>query len=338
MGEEKVSIIIVNWNGKEFLKSCLKSIFNQTYSNFEVIVVDNHSFDESVDFIKDNFPDVKIIELDKNYGFAKAANIGIKKATGKYILILNNDIILQPDSLEKMVKFMNERKDVGIIQPKVVISSIEKLDNCGSFFTDFGWPYHRCLYRDPNIPEANVELPVCSAYGACMLIRREVFEKIGLFDEKYFMYGEELDLCCRAWLSGYKVYYVPRTTVFHVKGGSVRKLGSRSPPPILVYHAYKNRLRTYLKDLGFVYLIRVLPLYVLGLIVVSFLYFIRKKKEYTRAIFMAILWNLFNIKDTLYKRKIIQSKRVISDKHIMRIVKRNPPLSYYLEMSRQIMG
>jgi GT2 family glycosyltransferase len=331
---KRVSIIIVNWNGRKFLEDCLKSVYNQTYSNYEVIVVDNGSFDGSVEYLKKNFPNVRVIALKRNYGFARANNIGFRVAKGEYILLLNNDVFLLRDSLEKMIKVMEAKKDVGVLQPKIIILSSKKLDNCGSFFTNFGWPYHYGLYENPDDPRYNVEVPVCAAYGAFMLIRREVIEKMGLFDEDFFMYGEELDFCYRAWIAGYKVYYWPCTTVYHVKGGTVAKVGKGSPPPILLYHQYKNRLCSYLKNLSSKQLLKTLPTFILGLFVLFLIYFIRKKQEYARAIVSAILWNLRNVKYTFYKRKYIQDRRIMSDEDILRIVKKNPPLSYYLKLLR----
>src|SRR3989344_2256511 len=133
-----VSIIIVNWNARENLQECLSALFKISYKNYEVILVDNGSKDDSVKFVKSNYPDIKIVESGKNLGFAGGNNLGFKQARGKYVLFLNNDTIVTKDFLEKLVDFMEKRKDVGIVQPKILFHRPDttlhhRVNSVGSF-------------------------------------------------------------------------------------------------------------------------------------------------------------------------------------------------------------
>ncbi len=237
MQEIDISIIIVNYNVKDFLLNCLTSIANSRHNlKIETIVVDNHSTDHSVKQIKPLFEQVKFIELDKNYGFAKANNIGIKQAYGKYILILNPDTLLFEDTLQVMYDYMEQNKEVGIAGCKVLNPdgsfqlacrrgfptpwvSFCKLFGLQSLFPRWKlFAQYNQTYRDIN-QTYNIDAVI----GAFMFCRKEIFEKIGLFDEEYFMYGEDLDLCYRAKLAGYQVAYVHTTSIIHYKGESTKR-------------------------------------------------------------------------------------------------------------------
>src|SRR3990167_8114157 len=140
---KKVSIIIVSWNGLNFLKNCLKSLYKIDYPNFEVIIVDNGSFDNSIEYIKRNYPQVKLITNRRNVGFAEANNIGYKVADGKYILFLNNDTTVTKSFLTNLIKVIEEEKDLGGVQAKILtMSDKRRLDSAGSFLTNTGFLYH----------------------------------------------------------------------------------------------------------------------------------------------------------------------------------------------------
>lgn len=237
MQEIHISIIIVNYNVKDFLLNCLTSIANSRHNlKVETLVVDNHSTDHSVKQLKPLFEWAKFIELDKNYGFAKANNIGIKQARGKYILILNPDTLLFEDTLQVMYNYMESNKEVGIAGCKVLNpdgsfqlacrrgfptpwASFCKLFGLQSLFPRWKlFAQYNQTYRD-----INQTYYIDAVIGAFMFCRREIFEKVGLFDEDYFMYGEDLDLCYRTKLAGYQVAYVHTTSIIHYKGESTKR-------------------------------------------------------------------------------------------------------------------
>ena len=229
-----ISIIIVSYNTRELLKDCLISV-KSAKSNLkvEVFVVDNDSNDKTKEMVKNDFPNVTLIANKKNVGFSKANNQALKKAKGKYILILNPDTILSPDTLNKMHSFMQENKDIAIATCRVELPN-GKLDrDCRRHFPS-PWRAFSHFVRLSNIfkhsklfdqyymgylPD-NIEHEIDSCVGAFMFIRKSTLDKVGLFDEDFFFYGEDLDLCWRFKQKGFKIYYTPVAKIIHYKGAA----------------------------------------------------------------------------------------------------------------------
>jgi hypothetical protein len=230
------SIIIVNFNTKKILKKCLSSIFELTKEiEFEVIVVDNASSDSSVEMIEKFFPKVKIIANRKNLGFGSANNQGIKKAQGKYVCFLNSDVVLVENSLGKLIKISNKHSQVGIYGPKLV--NVDKtIQQSAGFFPNlpqvFLWmtfiddlPFGKLLkpYHVDHDSFYQEEQKVDWVTGAAMMVRKEVFERVGGFDEKIFLYGEEVELCYRVKKAGFSIFYTPVTKLIHIGRASMDK-------------------------------------------------------------------------------------------------------------------
>ena len=238
----KLSVIIVNYNVKEELTFCLSSVQRALQGiEGEVFVVDNHSADGSCDVIKTLFPWVTLIENADNLGFARANNIAIRKAVGEYILLLNPDTVVEQDSFAKMIAFMDEHADCGGL-------GVKMLDAQGAFLPEskrgiptpwvafcklFGlyklFPKsEKCnRYYLSNISQDSVAQVEILA-GACMLLRKSVLDEIGLLDETYFLYGEDVDISYRILQAGYKNYYFPETSIIHLKGASTKKFEVKS--------------------------------------------------------------------------------------------------------------
>lgn len=226
-----LSIIIVSYKSKEHLKVLLPSIFASTKKySYEVIVVDNNSQDgtaESVNSLLPTIPNLKLIK-NQNNGFSAGNNLGIKQAQGKYILLLNPDTQVRPDTFEIMLDMMENRLNVGISGPKLIKAN-GKLDlACRRRFPNPWNSFKRLfLLNNKNYNYSNIsedqEMEVDSVVGAFLLIRRSVIDKIGLLDEDFFMYGEDLDWCWRCKEAGYKVWYYPKALATHYKGESSRK-------------------------------------------------------------------------------------------------------------------
>lgn len=229
-----LSIIIVNYNTCRLTTDCLRSVFaSETGYRYEVFVVDNHSTDDSVETIRREFPEVKMIANETNTGFSYANNQAIKVSSGRYVLLLNSDTIIQKDTLDIMLSFMDRRPDVGASGCKVILpdGSLDKACKRGfptpsaSFYYAFGFSkwfpdnpkfnQYQLSYLDPD-----QEYPIDCLVGAFMLVRRETIEQVGLLDEDYFMYAEDTDWCYRIKQAGWVNYYYPRTTIVHYKGGS----------------------------------------------------------------------------------------------------------------------
>jgi GT2 family glycosyltransferase len=232
-----ISIIIVNYNVKEFLLNSLESVFKAAQGlEIEVIVVDNASEDGSVEALQKNYPKVILIRNEENLGFGKANNIGLKKANGKYILLLNPDTIVREDTFVKMIAFFESHRDAGMAGCKVLNpdgtlqlacrrsfpgpwTSFTKVAGLSSLF-----PKSK-LFAKYNLTylDENQTYEVDSISGSFMMFRKEVYEKVGGFDDRFFMYGEDLDLCYRVRKAGYKVYYFHETEIIHYKGESTKR-------------------------------------------------------------------------------------------------------------------
>lgn len=222
----KVSVIIINWNGKEYLRNCLDSTFKQSYGDFKVVLVDNGSIDGSVEFVRENYPGVEIIALDENYGFAKGNNIGIKHVLWKdspdYVLLLNNDIrIVQEDCLEKLVEVAENDDEIGILGCKLVYPD-GTVQHLGSKSTLSG------IYVLTDPEEVSSEpYEVYDVMGAAFLIKKSVIDKIGLLDEGFSPFlCEETDYCIRARKAGYLTKVVPTREVIHYLNKSIDKQSS----------------------------------------------------------------------------------------------------------------
>ncbi len=235
-----ISVIIVNYNVKELLEQCIKSIITSGNNlNIEIIVVDNNSFDGSVEYLEARFPHyppLKVISNKTNLGFAKANNIGVRESKGKYVLILNPDTVLQEDTLKKCISAYENNTEIGALTCKLVLPN-GKLDlACRRSFPTPSVALSRMLGLSKLFPRSRTfgrynltyldedsSYDVDAIVGAFMLIRRDIYEKVNGFDEDYFMYGEDLDLCYRIRKAGYRVYYYSGTSIIHYKGESTKK-------------------------------------------------------------------------------------------------------------------
>ena len=232
----KLSIIIVNWNTREILKQSILSIVKETNSiKYEIIVVDNNSSDGSAEMIKREFPFVILIESPVNKGFANGNNKGLKKAKGGYLMLLNSDTIIIDHAIEKLINFLEINKEIMMIGPKLLNKdgSFQKscrrnLPNIKNSFLYFLKIKNKSkksyeINTSPNIAS------YCEAIsGAAILMRREVYDKIGGLDEQFFMYGEDLDYCKRIFDQGWKIYYLSDAHITHLGGESSKQKNLRS--------------------------------------------------------------------------------------------------------------
>jgi N-acetylglucosaminyl-diphospho-decaprenol L-rhamnosyltransferase len=238
----ELSIIIVNYNTRDLLRDCLLSIYSsQGDFQYEVIVVDNCSPDDSVEMVRQEFPQAKLIASEINRGYAYANNLGLCQARGHYLLLLNPDTVLPPTALHGMLDFMEEHPDAGVAGPKLVLADGSLDLACRRSFPTLDVAFYRLVglsKRHPNSPrynrynlgylDPNQVAEVDSVVGACMCIRREALDQAGLFDERFFMYAEDIDLCYRIKVDhGWKVYYNPAVVVTHYKAQSTRKRFAR---------------------------------------------------------------------------------------------------------------
>jgi GT2 family glycosyltransferase len=226
-----VSVIVVNYNGKIYLDKCLDSLKSTTYENFEILVVDNNSSDQSSDLVKKKYPYVKLIELKKNLGFAIANNLGAEAAKGDFYIFLNNDTVVTQSWLSELVNAIIESQDneVAIAQSFLVRHDGE-IDSSGDFIDRFGRPYSSKLENPPDRRQ------IMSARAASMIIRKEVFWKLGGFEDIFFASFEDVHLGWKAWIAGYKVILATNSIVYHFTGQTVKRVKSR-----MNFHSMKNQ-------------------------------------------------------------------------------------------------
>ena len=220
----KVSIIILNWNGLEDTVECLESLKDIDYPNYEIIVVDNGSTDGSCDFLKANFPYVRLIENNENLGFAEGNNCGIRQASGKYVLLLNNDVVVDRYFLKELVNVAESDPAIGAVG--AVAYYYDDPQRIWQAAGMISWNRGRIRIVGRNeVDEGqfNEVTEVDYVPGCSMLVRRELFERVGYLDPKYFVYYDETDWCIRAQRAGYRVLYAPRAKVWHKVSASSKE-------------------------------------------------------------------------------------------------------------------
>jgi GT2 family glycosyltransferase len=221
----RISIIIVNWNGAQHLPICLNSLRRQTFTDFEVILVDNHSRDDSLDLLKRDYPEVKVIALSENRGFTGGNNAGIRSAQGSIVVLLNNDTEVDPQWLQVIVDTFDRHPEAGFVASKMLLfDQRDKFHTTGDFYRLDGIPGNRGVWETDR-GQYNHEEVVFSACGGSAAYRRSMLDQIGLLDEDFFYSCEDIDLAWRAQLAGWKCVYAPDAIVYHklsaTGGGSI---------------------------------------------------------------------------------------------------------------------
>ena len=307
----KVAVLVINYNGKHYLRDCLESLKNQTYKDYDVYVVDNGSVDISVEYVKGHFPWVKIIAFRENLGFAKAYNEAIKKVDVDLVALLNNDTRVDRKWLQELVNAILEDGLIAAVGSKILLyDNPQLLNHAGAKITPIGGGFDIGLYRQ-DASEYNIKKPVGAVCGAAMLVKKDVFLEMGGFDDDFFAYFEDTDFCWRAWLYGYKVIYVPTSVVYHKFGGS---WGHSSPEKVFL--GEKNRLSSMIKNLEWINLISGLFLTIFFNIIRIMFYSRNRAQNMVLSIIRADLWILKNIRKIMNKRTL-QKKRVSKRDHTL---------------------
>lgn len=324
-----ISIIIVNFNGEKWIKQCLDSLQKQSYSTFEIIFIDNASTDKSVKIVQNNYPYVHLILSKSNLGFAGGNNLGYKYAKGEYILLLNTDTWVEADFLSRFIMAFDQIPNLGSVQSKLVLmNSPSKLDVVGSYWTSSTFLYHFGGEKDATLALYNKAMPFFSNKGASMLLKKSILDELGFFDEDFWCYYEETDLCHRLWVAGYETWYYPYPVAHHAMGATSLMFDNS----FIQFHNYKNKLLSFIKNFELSTLVIILPIYLSVSFALSIYWLLAKKWRHSFAIYKSIAWNIKHFPSTLKKRHHIQSIRKVSDKDIFKIVKKNPRLTYYIHL------
>lgn len=311
------SVIIPNWNGKKFLTGCLDSLVLQSYKQLEIIIVDNGSKDGSTDFIKQNYPQVKLIEFKENTGFSIAVNRGILESSGEYIALLNNDTVVEKDWLSEMIKAARRYPEVGSVGCKMLAyDNHQLLDGAGDGYRRGGLP-GRIGHREIDKGQFDEERYILGACGGAALYKRSMLNEIGLFDEDYFAYLEDVDLGLRAQSAGYKCIYTPSAVMYHLGCGTT---GSGYSPMVVSLSA-QNNWNTLIKNIPSLLLIKFLPQILYWQLFYLAVVTLRggQMLAYFKGFFKAILL----LPKMLAKRSEIQTKRKVSIEYLEQIITRS---------------
>ncbi|MBU1487554.1 glycosyltransferase family 2 protein [bacterium] len=310
----EISVVIPNWNGERFLPLSLGSLKKSRFKDLETIVVNNGSTDKSVEYIRKNHPDVRLINLDKNYGFAFACNRGIEASKGKYVFLLNNDMEVDKDCLDELFKTMEEHPQCSAAAVKMMFyDKRDKIYNTGDLLQITGGGGQRG-FGEIDRGQYEKEEYVQGVTAGAGFYRKSVFDKIGLLDEDYFIFSEDVDWNFRATLAGYKAIYAPTALCYHIGTATVGFNSDR-----YVYLSVRNDFFNMSKDIPFVLMLKYL-----NLILTRYLQLIKNFSLCGKGwiIFKGRISNLLYFPKTMIKRFKIQSQRKIGLKGFENIVVR----------------
>jgi len=307
-----VSIIILNYNGIQHIEQCLKSVLNSNYENFEVIFVDNASTDGSYEYVVNtfgNYPRLKIIRNSSNLGFSGGNNIGIKYARGEYIVLLNNDTVVESDWLKNIIPVLEKHRDIALAQPVILYLHRPKIVQSMGFFVD-----KMLLIAEPFGNMLNVEKlkntciikGITFPHGACLFIRKDVLKKLGLFDPRIILYFDDCYWGMLAWLLGLNVAVITNSRIYHKGRATIDTMGNE----FIVFHRTISKLaiilRLYpLKSLLFAFpsFFVIWPIFILYKILKKW-----KKMSILSAVFKAYSWSLNNFGYFVVWRKKIRKR------------------------------
>jgi GT2 family glycosyltransferase len=305
-----ISIVIPNYNGKHHLKDCFDSLIAQTYKDFEIILVDNNSKDGSIEFTMQNYPQVMILPMRYNTGFAKAVNEGIKHATGEYVLLLNNDTECEKNFLNEMLKGF-KTEDIGCVACKMInFYDRTKIDDAGDFIKAKGSPYARG-YSETDAKQYDKEEYIFGACAGAAIYKKEIFQTVGYFDEDFFAYYEDVDFSFRMQLEGYKCLYNPKAICYHKRGAT-----SSSTSGFQTMLCEKNLVALRIKNYPTSLLIKWFPFF--ALVRMKRYYLFWRDHSFSLAVsgFKGFLKGLAEIPKSLKKRKGIQKNKKADTKYI----------------------
>lgn len=257
----KVSIVILNWNGRKYLEQFLPSVLSTSYDNYEVIVADNGSTDDSVVFLATSYPAMKVIRFSENYGFAKGYNEALKQVETDYYILLNSDVEVEPGWLQPMIQLLETDPAIAACQPKILSyknkNRFEYAGAAGGWLDAYGYPFAKGRVFDiteEDTGQYDQSEPIFWASGAALFIRPSIFHAQKGFDEYFFAHQEEIDLCWRIQLAGHAIYSCPASVVYHVGGGTLPRGNS-----LKTYLNFRNNRIMLSKNLPFAKKIWVMP-------------------------------------------------------------------------------
>ena len=320
-----ISVIVVNWNGKKFIEECLNGLNKQTCSHFSIILVDNRSDDGSLELVQENYPQVQIIGLTENLGFAAANNIAIKSTDTEYVALLNPDTVPEPRWLENLLKTLEKYPEAGMAASKMLLyDHPNMIDRAGDVYTTAGTAL--LCGRGQSADCYINQKPVFGACAGAALYRRRMLDDIGLFDEEFFLLYEDVDLSFRAQLRGYRCLYVPDAVVYHKASSSIG-----DDTPVSVYYSHRNLEWVYIQNMPASLIKKSLISHIVY-DVAAFFFFVGKGRG---ADFIKAKWHaLKGLKRVLKKRRRIQSGKRVADDYIWNLFEKE---RFWQRLTRRIL-
>ena len=331
--KSSVSIVIPHWNNLDVLSECLESISNTNFENFETIVVDNASTDNSVASVRSNYPNVKLIENDKNYGYAGGCNIGAEAASGDFLIFLNNDTVQEKDWISNLIKTINSDDKIAAVQPKILNyynrNVFDYAGGSGGHMDIYCFPFARgriFSFQENDEGQYNNKEKCFWSSGTCFMVRRELFQKAGGFDNSFFAHMEEIDLCWKLYAMGFEVWVEPDSVVYHKNALTLPMYSHKK-----YYLNHRNSLLMLLGNYSIknIFLIGI-PRLILEKIACLYSILMLDWRHFT-AILRSLFWIIFHPNVIMKKRKSFSKIRTITDKKIMEnMMQSSIVIKYYL--------
>lgn len=331
----KVTIIVMNYNGRDFLEGCFSSLLKLDYPAFVLVMADGNSEDDSVSFVSRKFPQVRILKSAGNLGVCKSFNDALKKVKTDLVVKVDNDIVVDKNWLKAMVLALNQNPKIGVVGSKILHYGSDKIQDIGSNIDRFG--YQTNYYTMEGLPKDGSKIKEAFYVSGCsMLFRKRLFEEVGGLDEKFFLYKDDLDFCWRMKLLGYKVVTNLDSQMYHLSGvvaGGTSVLDQRGRYHTTArkrYFGERNTLRMLIKNYSNSSLLKILPVYLLIIFAEVFLFTLIGKLEVAKAYLNAVWWNIQNLSDTWREHNKIQAMRIESDRAIMKdMIRGSAKLKYF---------
>lgn len=334
--EIKVAIIILNWNGRGYLEKFLPSVQEHSVgANNKIVVVDNNSDDDSCDFVKANYPDIKLIKFHENYGFARGYALALPQIQAKYYVLLNSDVEVTANWLTPIVGLMDKNQSIAAVMPKIksyVKPEIFEYAGAGGGFIDkYGYPFCRGrIISQIEVDEGQYDdtREVFWASGACMFLRADAYSKTGGLDGDFFAHMEEIDLCWRLKRMGYEIYYCSDSVVYHVGGGTLPNDNPRK-----LYYNYRNSLYLLFKNINrWEFITIFIPrLFLDG--VSALAYLAQGKGGFFMSVFRAHVRLYMSLRMLINKRRIFN--HIIAKKNVSQIYQKSIVLSFFAKRKKK---
>lgn len=330
-----VSVMVLNYNGQKFLKDCFDSLLACAYPNFEILMIDNNSTENDVDYVAQNYPQVKIIQTHSNSGYSRAYNIAFEKSEAKYFIMLNNDVKVEPDWIEPLVAAAEKDEKIGALQPKILSmrnkGCFEYAGASGGFMDKYGYPFLRgrlFFTIEEDKGQYDDETEVFWTSGAAMFVRAEALKKSGVLDEDFVHHMEEIDLCWRLHLAGYNLKVIPKSMIFHYDGATIKPFSFMK-----LYWNHRNGIFMLIKNLSPESLLKSLFLrLILDKINIFYSALFKLDFKHSWAIIKAHWWILTHLNHILKKRKTVQAKCLVKPALVeQKLYPKSAVLQYFLK-------